>query len=91
MLLPTHKMAAAMDLRFFSPELRGGPRFVSPPVFGGNKAHARTVAFVIAGGLARILERRVAAGAVPAGTHSSCRLGRDSRWAAPYPGRFPVL
>jgi hypothetical protein len=93
MMPPTHKMAAGDGPALFWPEdLLGGSRFISPPFFGRNKAHARAVAFVVARGLAGILERRVAAGSVPAGAHFSCKLGRDSRWAAAHADRwFSVL
>src|SRR5438309_4294763 len=69
-----------------------GPRFTCPPFLRRNKAHARAIAFVIARGLAGILKRRVAAGAVPARAHLSRKLGRISRGAAAYAGhRFCVL
>ncbi len=68
------------------------PRFISPPFLRRNKAHARAVAFVVARSLAGILERRVAAGAMPARAHLSCKLRRTSRWTAAYADpRFCVL
>jgi hypothetical protein len=69
-------------------EMLRGPRLISPPFLRRNEAHARAEAFVVARGLAGILERRVVAGPVSARTHLSCKLRRISRWAAAYAGRW---
>lgn len=54
--------------------LLGGFRFTGPPFLGRKKAHARAETLVIAGRLAGVFERGVAAGLVPTGTHFSRQL-----------------
>jgi hypothetical protein len=50
----------------------GGTRFTGAPFLGRKKAHARAEAFVVARGLAGILERGVAARFVPARARLAC-------------------
>jgi hypothetical protein len=64
-----------------------GLRLASAPFLGRKKAHARTVALVVARGLTGILERSVVTRSVPARAELSFHLGRNSRCAAASNGR----
>src|SRR5258708_17467866 len=59
-----------------------GLRFACPPFLRRKKAHARAETFVVTRGLARILERRMNAGSVPASANLACKFGRNVNSAA---------
>src|SRR6267378_1144631 len=59
-----------------------GLRFTCPPFLRRKEAHARAETFVVARGLTGVLERSVDTGSVPAGTHLSCKFGRNVNTAA---------
>jgi hypothetical protein len=61
-----------------------GLRFTSPPFLRGEKAHAGAEALVVAGSLARILQRRVVGGAMPARAHLTSLFRSSPHSAAAY-------
>jgi hypothetical protein len=68
--------------RYFALEILRGSPFAPPPFLRRNKAHAGAESFVIARGLAGVLEGRMVPGPVPARAPLSRKLSRSPHCAA---------